>query len=79
MSVEQPTTEQVLAALELNGVSVVRIDRHELQPDGSLLVQIDHEGGVLLPRPDWAPSRLCNGGAECVGQTVCPRRHQCHE
>lgn len=78
MSIEQPTTEQVRDALDLNGISVQRIDSHELQVDGTLLVRRG-AGGVWLPRSDWAPSRLCNGGAECVGQTVCPRRHQCHE
>lgn len=79
MSGDQPTTEQVLAALELNGVSVSRVERFELQADGALVVQLDGDGGVLLPRPDWSPSRMCTGGAECVGQTVCPRQHQCHE
>jgi hypothetical protein len=78
MSVEQPTTEQVLTALEHIGIAVLRIDSHELQPDGTLLVQRG-DSGLSLPRSEWAPSRLCNGGAECVGQTTCPRRHPCHE
>jgi hypothetical protein len=75
----QPTTEQVLAALDWNGVRVSRVDGYHLDADGFLHVQLDADGGVVLPRADWAPSRMCNGGAECVGQNRCPRSAPCTE
>ena len=77
MPVDQPPLDQVLDALELNGVSVTSVLGYELEDDGDLVVQLDEGGGVVLSRSEWSPSRMCIGAAACVGQRSCPLRSPC--
>ena len=75
---DQPARDQIVRLLELVDVDVAGLRSWQLNDDGTIDVQGDGGGVVLLPH-QWTPTTMCTRSAACVGRTRCPRRSACSD